>query len=1377
MRKRMTSLLLTLAMLLTLVPTMGVTASAADDTYGYGNIKDWSGFKSYLSSPTSRDLTLENDIDYTTGYDDDAIIIKKSQKLDLNGHKIRIDASKRAEFYNLITIRSGEFTLYDSKGGGAIEVEFARDSKGHCIIMISPDSAGAPAKFTMNGGTLTRLNPMNSGAYGNNGCISDNYFVPFEGGERPQITINGGTINCAYDWDRSNASMRQVEYMPTALLLRYSKLTVNGGTFNGIVWTDELSWREGDAEPRVLLNGGVFKFPFAVTGLLKNKTQMVIDGARFNDGLYVAKGIKLLLSYEGNEPAMLIKSGVFDASGQNLKLDIRSVTADGWYTAQGKQQAIKYAMKLFPNSAIKLNGKIYTSENIGSRVINDGTEGYYLNLNLKGPIEVIPNAWGMKSVTLDGKEINYAKDWNGTVENLTNDEEHTLKFEWNPLASELVNAGYTYRTTCEHYISGSTAVQQTDTIAADKTTHTVTIPAGADPKVYSFDLQLNLQKDGSNVGIFSNEHIVKLVVSEAQVPEPTPTLDGTVYYTSGIVYGSPISIATKGIPEGATPAYQWQRSTDSGSTWTNIEGATSGKYTPVAADMGDTVRIRVKVTAEGYLGEIVGAPVKVSKAANNNYPEVIKLEAVKNGAGNYNGFKITNFDSDCEYVYSTTDTPNWSANQITSATVTGLTSDTTYYVFARFKETATHTAGSIVSKNSIKLYDNVPLDRVLLEGYGSHGTIYIKKGESVTLKVSADPSNANSWSKITFKDEGATTSNIAISNGNIAASTGTATPFPNGHTITITGVSKGSANLRASYPSATSSAYGTWDVVVYDDSTVANALRLESVYAYEDITLSENDTAELPTTNLPKLLPENSGYHLEWRILKRGTYGASYVTENENIKLEDGKIKPKAAHTGSEKAQLELVAVKDGSDTYRTLPKTSLFYVTVTEAPVIELTGVTVAPTKVNLDLNATYQLSAVKEPVNAAGSLSWESSNPGVATVDSTGKVTAKAQGTAIITVSCGDKKATCTVTVDHQHDYSGQPYLYLDPGNHYQECKAGDGYNIQAHEFTPWTDNGNGTHSRHCTVCKMTDGSTYTETAEHTWVWVVDQEAALGQPGKQHEECTGCHAKRSENTEIPALRDYAVTVTGGTASVAAGTPITRAMEGVEVTVTAQAPAGKHFVKWVVKAGGVTLANETSATTTFIMPANDVTIEAKLVENPFVDVSESSVYYDAILWAYYHEPQQITGGYTATEFRPGNPCTRGQVVTFLWRAAGCPEPTGDTSMFKDASSIAAPYQKAVAWAVENGITTGYNDGTFRPNDSVTRAQFVTFLWRYENRPATSGSIAGFTDASSIAEPYQQAVAWAVEKGITTGYNDGSFRPNATCTRWAVVLFMYRDMT
>lgn len=179
--------------------------------------------------------------------------------------------------------------------------------------------------------------------------------------------------------------------------------------------------------------------------------------------------------------------------------------------------------------------------------------------------------------------------------------------------------------------------------------------------------------------------------------------------------------------------------------------------------------------------------------------------------------------------------------------------------------------------------------------------------------------------------------------------------------------------------------------------------------------------------------------------------------------------------------------------------------------------------------------------------------------------------------------------------------------------------------------------------------------------------------------------------------------------------------------------------------------------------------------DNPFVDVNSSDVYYDAILWAYYHDPQQITGGTDATHFAPGNACTRGQVVTFLWRAAGNPEPTGDTSMFKDSASIASAYKKAVAWAVEKGITTGFSDGTFRPNEPVTRAQFVTFLWRADNKPSTNGSISGFKDASSVAGAYKEAIAWAVEKGITTGYSDGTFRPNATCTRWAVVLFMYRD--
>ena len=1186
-RSRIVSILLVLMMLLTMVPITAVTANAAEWTTvnTYKELQDAvKAKKEYIKLGQDIDTTNFHSTGSGLEVEDWLTFENQTCTLDLNGKTLTLMTRLLPMGVFLRVYDGSNLTIKDSSSAktgaitGAFKNYIASDA-GCCLFHVHGGSS-----LTLENGSFTvtsephESNADTVRAMDSNITIKEGVTISHPGKFYPEHSYK--------DLDGNSYALRTDGKC---------KVVIDGGVFDGHV---KLSGYQ-DTNGSIQINKGTFKKDVQVlyTAEENNSNPAVtVNGGTFEGNVY--------LQYWPWKTSLYMP---YRLNGGTFKGTVDLYADDGIFEKDKPTGNPNIALgldKCFGYSAVVTPDGTFTGPNAYTAVLEKlTTPNYkYYEMWLKGtasnPIRIIPNAWGMKSVTLDGTEINYAKDWNGAVENMDNSTAHTLKFEWYPLAQELKDAGYTYRANFDCYTVGSNTPTTSVPISATATEYSHTILAGEAPSVYPFDLQLNLDKNGSSVGIIGNQHIVKLVVNEAPVVEPDPTIDGTVYYTSGIVYGSPISISASVTPTSATPAYQWQRSTDGGSTWTNIEGATSGKYTPVAADMGENVRIRVKVTAEGYLGEIVGAPVKVSKAANNNYPEVIKLEAVKNGAGNYNGFKITNFDSDCEYVYSTTDAPNWSANQITSATVTGLTSDTTYYVFARFKETATHTAGSIVSKNSIKLYDNVPLDRVLLEGYGSHGTIYIKKGESVTLKVSADPSNANSWSKITFEDTGATTSNIAISNGTINASIGTATPFPNDHSITITGVSTGSANLRASYPSATSSAYGTWYVVVYDDSTVANALRLENVYTYADITLSENDEAKLPT-DLPKLLPENSGYHLEWRIVKVGAYGASYKTSDDNITLENGKIKPKAAHAASASTRLELVAVKEGETNVRSFSQTSRFNVTVTEAPVIELTGVTVAPTKVNLDLNATYQLSAVKEPVNAAGSLNWESSNTGVATVDSTGKVTAKAQGTAIITVSCGDKKATCTVTVDHQHDYSGQPYLYLDPGNHYQECKAGDGYNIQAHEFSAWTDNGNGTHSRHCTVCKMTDGSTYTETAEHTWVWVVDQEAALGQPGKQHEECTGCHAKRNENTEIPALRDYAVTVTGGTATVAAGTTITRAMEGVEVTVTAQAPGGTHFVKWVVKAGGVTLANETSATTTFIMPANDVAIEAEIAENP----------------------------------------------------------------------------------------------------------------------------------------------------------------------------------
>lgn len=177
---------------------------------------------------------------------------------------------------------------------------------------------------------------------------------------------------------------------------------------------------------------------------------------------------------------------------------------------------------------------------------------------------------------------------------------------------------------------------------------------------------------------------------------------------------------------------------------------------------------------------------------------------------------------------------------------------------------------------------------------------------------------------------------------------------------------------------------------------------------------------------------------------------------------------------------------------------------------------------------------------------------------------------------------------------------------------------------------------------------------------------------------------------------------------------------------------------------------------------------------NPFWDVKSSDIYYTAVMWAYTYEPQ-ITAGKTDNYFKPADDCTRGQVVTFLWRAAGRPEPASQTNPFKDVFNYGncAPFYKAILWAAENGITTGYPDGSFQPNKTVSRAEFVTFLWRYYGEPAPSTNLNPFVDVKETSV-FRNAILWAYGQGITTGYDATHFQPNKTCNRWQVVMFMYR---
>ena len=232
-------------------------------------------------------------------------------------------------------------------------------------------------------------------------------------------------------------------------------------------------------------------------------------------------------------------------------------------------------------------------------------------------------------------------------------------------------------------------------------------------------------------------------------------------------------------------------------------------------------------------------------------------------------------------------------------------------------------------------------------------------------------------------------------------------------------------------------------------------------------------------------------------------------------------------------------------------------------------------------------------------------------------------------------------------------------------------------------------------------------------------------------------------------------------------------ASKGSTVTITVKPDSGYQLDDLTVidKNGNeLKLTDKGNGKYTFTMPASKVEVNATFVKeveiSPFSDVSTNAYYYEAVKWA---QEKGITGGIGNGLFGPNQPCTRAQIVTFLWRAAGSPEPK-TMSSFADVS-MDAYYAKAVAWAVENGITTGTGDGKFSPDATCTRAQSVTFLFRAIGKLVDSK--AEFSDVLADSY-YANAVDWAVENGVTNGIGDGLFGPNNSCTRAQIVTFLFR---
>jgi len=288
----------------------------------------------------------------------------------------------------------------------------------------------------------------------------------------------------------------------------------------------------------------------------------------------------------------------------------------------------------------------------------------------------------------------------------------------------------------------------------------------------------------------------------------------------------------------------------------------------------------------------------------------------------------------------------------------------------------------------------------------------------------------------------------------------------------------------------------------------------------------------------------------------------------------------------------------------------------------------------------------------------------------------------------------------------------------------------------------------------------------------YIPDNNATCTADGTKTAVCTVCGEKDAVLIEGSALGHKEETIPGYAPSCLADglTDGKRCAVCGETTLAQTAiPALGHI--WdggaVTKAPTTTEAGE--LTYTCEVCGETKTEEISGIPAPeFEDVPAGSWYYEPAAWAAY---KGITSGVTETQFAPAQGCTRAQAVTFLWRAAGEPEPESTDCPFEDVGENVY-YRDAVLWAAEQGITSGTGEGEFSPNAVCTRAQIAAFIWRWMGEPESGGKLP-FEDAPSEAW-YAPAVAWAVETGVTSGVSADSFAPNSTCTRAQIVTFLYR---
>ena len=1172
-RKRAISILLILMVMLTMTP---MTASAGD---GFVEVSTYGQLKDAVNKGEAK-IKLMGNID-TTNENGGAGLTSTTNLtfkggghvLDLNGHTLKLVTSVKDT--HLIAVESQDMTIKDSSssGSGRIEMEF-----GENLTNVQyPIYISGMGSLTIDGGTFSSsFNFVN--------------YIECYG----SLTINGGTI--------VSNSKRQVNLIKC----EDANLTINGGklqvpdknehgiSYGYAVYTEN---RFGD-DRQIVITGGEIdgKVAFtrddsSVTGTPKyTKLPVKITGGVFKQKVYAYYSKKPSGKITEFSPAVELAGGTFkEVYNENLassyglatKLTAGTFEKSANIVTHVSDTAMAGYRACLGNSVILRGNECRTAYDWSPmQGFEVSPTGAYV---LFREAVVIPNAWGMKSVKLDGDPIDYFKDWNGTVENLTNATAHTIKFEWNPLAQELKDAGYTYRANFDCYTVGSKTPTTSVPISATATEYSYTISAGIEPSVYSFDLQLNLDKNGSSVGIISNQHIVKLVVNEA--PPVLDTFISTVSFRLAKTdIGEPgeLSFEAKDVNgENVTiaPAVTWDPA--------NIQEGTNNVSFTIPAPEGYTfVGENGKVTTLKFGGVDVIGYVDSTGALNFSFPlevphqhkaasvgynakfhwdvcscgQQIMNTGAKHTMGAWEkskdipggGVEYTRSCTGCGYTETTISYEN--VKHVTSLVLNmenypmdGMrphnfvhqdgdesVADTeipgqSFYKLTKRDSTIKYPSFSIATGNekvelsatNPEAYDDPAENPDFAKWTTATGTLWLRPDTEYTdyekefrtnhkykahLTLDAKEGYAFYEDFKTNQDnfklytdmEGITIENYGVrrwyyfsnkpsyDDPNVPEGWGWYTQAPADNsagasrvqiTFVITARNEGDLNITLPELKAGDDLRATW--AGFDGtSNIGNDYFVKDCY--------NTTTQTMQWTGGPSCVIRNNSVTGESVIAQAGqTYTLTIPAVNENVLAHITIKNPEDATTVVENADgtititYKLPAADDKIVNGATVGVTAPAYgaspnttATITTGAVYQASAVTWNPA------DATFGEKAYTATVTLTAETDYTFAGNAVFTINGHAAVVSK-NTDGSVTLSYTFPK----LTAPHAHDYAGQPWHYLDPGNHYQECKEKDGgFNIKAHTFSAWVNNGNGTQSRYCTICKMADGSAYTETAPYT-------------------------------------------------------------------------------------------------------------------------------------------------------------------------------------------------------------------------------------------------------------------------------------------------------